>query len=342
MATDTSSENPWENAASDPMWAESQQQQEQRQTINFSLEQNGPDDTFGTQDEEIEEESASKLVRYLVNSWHVTDATVGLTMAIYGAVLSTSTSTSTSSAQQPQQLPKALVGSLVILGALSMLRASAGLYSIYKDAFGRMGMLLSAYMSVVWSFLLFVLSMVSLGFRNKIPSYLKDHQKQLHLNDTIVGFFERHIHFVWITLLVLCVLEGLRWISLVNYRAFMLEEDELALQLLPQSPSRRQHKPWWWSKSNRSDDEMADPLLGGGPSWATTNNRSYQMDEGLGTNSNDSMWSALFGKRSSTNGGNARDDTSVDFASVQEEWASRSEEDPFWWSREEGERKTNS
>jgi hypothetical protein len=33
--------------------------------------------------------------------------------------------------------------------------------------------------------------------------------------------------------------------------------------------------------------------------------------------------------------GDVRDDGSVDFAEVQEEWASRTEEDPFWWSRPE-------
>jgi hypothetical protein len=32
----------------------------------------------------------------------------------------------------------------------------------------------------------------------------------------------------------------------------------------------------------------------------------------------------------------------VDFASVQEEWASKSQQDPFWWSREEGESIRNS
>ena len=32
---------------------------------------------------------------------------------------------------------------------------------------------------------------------------------------------------------------------------------------------------------------------------------------------------------------NLREDASVDFASVQEEWASRTEEDPYWWTREE-------
>jgi hypothetical protein len=30
-----------------------------------------------------------------------------------------------------------------------------------------------------------------------------------------------------------------------------------------------------------------------------------------------------------------RDDGSVGFASVQEEWASRSEDDPHWWSKED-------
>ena len=47
-----------------------------------------------------------------------------------------------------------------------------------------------------------------------------------------------------------------------------------------------------------------------------------------------SSWTTSRRRRSLVDGGsNLRDDGSVDFASVQEEWASRTEEDPVWWSR---------
>jgi hypothetical protein len=58
------------------------------------------------------------------------------------------------------------------------------------------------------------------------------------------------------------------------------------------------------------------------------------MDDGVGERESRGFLGGLFGRSSSSNN-NPRDDGSVDYASLNEEWASRSEEDPYWWTREE-------
>ena len=307
-------ENPWEKAAIDPSWNQA----------NFSMEEKTDVEDTTEQDPE-EGELGSRIARCVVNSWHFADAAIGFVMLVYGILLKTE-----------GKEPKVVVWTLLSLGTILLIRATFGTWSVYKDVFGRMGILLSAYFSTVLAFSLFIASMTSLGMREKIAPYLRAHQEHLHLSSAIVGFIENHVHFIWAALLVCSFIEAVRWLTLVNYHAFMLEEDELSIQLIPQS-LRRNRKPWWWSSRrnvNRERDDLADPLLG--PSWATSNHRSYQMDHGLDSDANTSMWSRIFGRSVNGIGGNIRDDASVDFASVQEDWASRSEEDPLWWTRDEG------
>ena len=109
--------------------------------------------------------------------------------------------------------------------------------------------------------------------------------------------------------------------------------------------SAHNHRPWWWRHSKRrihdNDDDLGDPLLSPSlPHWASEHqNQSYVMHHGMTTPEQDeSFWSRLrrMGPPQSSST-TPRDDGSVDFASVQEEWASRSEQDPLWWSREEEE-----
>lgn len=266
-----------------------------------------------------------RIARCLVNSWHFADSIIGFLMLVYGIVLKTE-----------GKEPMVLVWTFLSLGTILLIRATFGTWSVYREVFGRMGILLSAYCSTILSFILFIVSMTSLGMRQKIAPYLRAHQADLHLSTAIVGFIENHVHFIWVTLLVCCFIEALRWVTLINYHAYMLEEDERSIQLTPQS-FRRNCKPWWWASRrnlNRERGDIADPLLG--PSWATSNHRSIQTDHGLDSSANNSIWSRIFGRRGTSGGGNVRDDASVDFASVQEDWASRSEEDPLWWTRDEG------
>jgi hypothetical protein len=93
---------------------------------------------------------------------------------------------------------------------------------------------------------------------------------------------------------------------------------------------------------------MREPLLHTEtPDWVLEGRQRYRpgdearrrifrdQDDGSG-----SRWWKFWGRRASGEdaaSSNPRDDDSANFASVQEEWASRTEEDPYWWSREEEE-----
>lgn len=125
-------------------------------------------------------------------------------------------------------------------------------------------------------------------------------------------------------LLGLMVIEILRYISW--RRHFQLQHQE-ANDLSRDSISSRRTNPWWWRERNNPNNDTTEPLLNGRPHWASGNSTGYQMEEGVSPRRG--WWP--FGRAES----NARDDGSVDYASLNEDWASRSHEDPFWWTQEE-------
>jgi hypothetical protein len=112
------------------------------------------------------------------------------------------------------------------------------------------------------------------------------------------------------------------------------------------------HRPWWWNRrhNNPDDDDnsvMRESLLfgssnnNGQPGWSAMGGQSYLMEDGVGT---PPPSRSLLGRWLGMEGGNEsnpRDDGSVDYASLNEEWASRTEEDPYWWTREENNRHNN-
>mmetsp|Transcript_26850 Transcript_26850/g.47355 ORF Transcript_26850/g.47355 Transcript_26850/m.47355 type:complete len:381 (-) Transcript_26850:354-1496(-) len=103
----------------------------------------------------------------------------------------------------------------------------------------------------------------------------------------------------------------------------------------------RRHRPWWWNRHNYSrnhdqdDSGINESLLGnnGQPGWSSSGNQSYLVDDGVGGTQTRGFLGWFGRGRSSSH--NPRDDGSVDYESLNEEWASRSEEDPYWWTREE-------
>jgi hypothetical protein len=80
-----------------------------------------------------------------------------------------------------------------------------------------------------------------------------------------------------------------------------------------------------------NDTSMATPLLvAHEPSW-----RRPQHSSGQTSTRQRGLLARLL--LSDATHDTIRDDGSVDFQSVQEEWASRTEEDPYWWSKEDEE-----
>jgi hypothetical protein len=87
--------------------------------------------------------------------------------------------------------------------------------------------------------------------------------------------------------------------------------------------------PWWWNGNTTTTDDLGEPLLNGQPFW-TSNSNTIQMQHGA---SSSSWWP--FSSRGNNHNGSNRDDGSVDYASINEDWATRSQTDPHWWSRED-------
>lgn len=100
-------------------------------------------------------------------------------------------------------------------------------------------------------------------------------------------------------------------------------DHDLSQRTPPRQRRRRRERPWWWSHSR--DPDMQEGLL---------ENRD---DNDEHDSSGRRPWYAFWKRRSHNQDqrDSLRDDGSVDFASVQEEWASRSQADPFWWSRDD-------
>jgi len=137
-----------------------------------------------------------------------------------------------------------------------------------------------------------------------------------------------------LSLLFLAVLEVTLFCFLRHCHYSELEDIHDA-ENLSRYTTRPNRSPWWWSRNNggaRSISEnLEEPLLFGQPSWTNTSN-AYQVEDGVNTSSS-SWWPFSRGGNSQ----NAREDGSVDYASLNEDWASRSEADPYWWSRNDDE-----
>jgi hypothetical protein len=147
-------------------------------------------------------------------------------------------------------------------------------------------------------------------------------------------FLKDHSHVAPIAMVVLAVLEFIQFFLLRYY--YYSEEEALLNQSASYSMSSQ--TPWWWAQSplrrrRHRNENLEEPLLDGQPSWTFTSN-DYQMQDGINSSGGSSWWP--FSRPLARD--NARDDGSVDYASLNEDWASRSETDPYWWTREVGER----
>ena len=155
-----------------------------------------------------------------------------------------------------------------------------------------------------------LLALVSLGMKSKMIHYIVTHESELHIGPNIGHFLEHHTHTIWIMLLAAAVLELALAYTRIN------KQNDLALSTL-------------------QEQLRTTP---GGPPWANHTRSNPRVDvavdqEGIQRTAarNRRLFSNWFNTPSQPT--DLRDDGSVDFSSVQDEWASRSEEDPFWWTK---------
>jgi len=252
--------------------------------------------------------------------WHVLDGLVGLSLTIYGLTILSS------------HLHTPIILTLG-LGILLLVRAFCGISGVNSDMIHRVGLRVSGvYLSPILGLVFLILSFLCMGKHAVLVDYLQKHASALHLSNKLVSFLDHHHHALWVLLLSCAIMEAIRWWTIPKLHQWLLQMDTSLgspdVELL-YTPNR---KPWWWQHSHNNG--LHDPLLqyGEEPHWVhSSNSRHYSIHDGTSQNHENSFWSRWFGSCPQ------EEEESVDFASVQEEWASKSEEDPFWWSREEEE-----
>ena len=257
-------------------------------------------------------------LRSVVRLLHVLDALVGLLFIVYGILL-----------VHHKSVLLAMSFSVAV-GTLLLFRAAVGTASIHSDLLLRCGLQVSATVCPVLALLWGTLSVTLMFNHSVVLEYLQEHETALHLSGKFLSWLQAHRHALWVTLLVSSVLEVIRWRMVKRLQKLLLQVDtQLFLQDDPPPSSKR---PWWWQTRRRrqqqQDTDLEDPLLTT-PHWTSDSlDRNYSMHHGT-TTSPQSFFSRWFSSAQK------EDADEPSFASVQEEWASRSEEDPFWWTKED-------
>ena len=86
--------------------------------------------------------------------------------------------------------------------------------------------------------------------------------------------------------------------------------------------------------SHSQRESLDTPLIDEGHSshpWTSAGSRNFSMDHGMNSSPRNKSWWPFSSRQQED------DNASVDeYASINEDWASKSEEDPFWWTKEQG------
>mmetsp|Transcript_7870 Transcript_7870/g.16421 ORF Transcript_7870/g.16421 Transcript_7870/m.16421 type:complete len:419 (+) Transcript_7870:233-1489(+) len=190
-------------------------------------------------------------------------------------------------------------------------------------------------------------------------------------------FLDKIVPWLWLLFLITALLEfPVRWSLYQQYRWRLLQQEEDDLRqtaIVSRMDARR--RPWWWGSATTTrsavdrrtgqvndlqrallEDQTRDVEAtrvdarnisannnnnsnnNGLPNWARDSGSPNRMRSSNNPKSSSMFSSLFFWRTTSSDDHDPRDDGSVDFASVQEEWASRSEQDPLWWSRDKPKR----
>lgn len=131
---------------------------------------------------------------------------------------------------------------------------------------------------------------------------------------------------------VLSIVEVFQYFVMRHFHQGLL--DDMEISFLSNATSRAMGQfsaPWWWNRARRRDPDatLDEPLLHGQPSWTNTQRDQYQE-----SHERSSSWWPFSSRRRNHRFDDA---DSVDYASLNEDWASRSQADPHWWCREDDE-----
>eukprot|EP00977_Amphora_coffeiformis_P015868 scaffold4761_cov205-Amphora_coffeaeformis.AAC.8 len=212
--------------------------------------------------------------------------------------------------------------------AMGLFLPTDSLWSCYRG-----GLTVAGYLSLGLAVFHGGCAILGLAFRPNVRHYLQT--AKLDLTATQTKYLVKHYTAIIVILAFLALLEAAKFQIYIIYRRSILVLEEEDERLEEQDLIRRQAasgRPWWWSSSaisrhgrryirHHADGGLTESLLGD-----ESEQRSPRRRRGF---------LFLWPLRRRTGVDVSRDDGSVDFASVQEEWASRAEEDPVWWSRED-------
>jgi len=326
---DETADDPWADAV-----ITSNNNNNNEATAKSSFQLNPPETTQRAEDdlEDVDPDSCGFNVFYQgIQVWHFLDVVLGFLLVLYGSLLTRSS----------HNVDTIVVALVLFVGCLVFLRAICGVTALCSESTcQRFGLTLSAGTSPILACTWFVLMCINLFAPGHVHNYLAQH----HLLYAFLETWEA-THRGTLTLLLLgaFVLECARWQLVLRLHHKLYSLEAMADARSRERAERRirlPDRPWWWSHRSFSrgrgrgrngndeldpDDPLTDSLL---PISADRRGES--------TSNNDTAtrsWT-LFGRRRHNNDYD-REEASVDFASVQEEWASRTEEDPYWWSREE-------
>ena len=306
--------NPWESAANDRLWEQAQHNTPSAESTTALL--NGDSNRFSSPSGTTATHHHTPTRGFssvIFQACHVWDMVGGISVAMYTGIV---------------ELPHDRVPAIFVM-VVSLLILLRGILAKIT----RCGVTVSATLSFVLSLLFLVLALClwGLSLSESTSTCLVFPLQWCHAISPIklAGI-----------VLILGMVEGIRYVWI---RTWMHEEATTIRDVLNESEiteRRRRQSPWWWG----SRDERQERLLtmsDARPHWSSGDATGYHMDHGVGTpersarttSSSSSWWP--FRRRQERD---LRDDASVEYASLNEDWASRSQEDPFWWTREEGAR----
>lgn len=314
-------DDPWgEVATADDPWGEAAEHTAAHAKSSFQL--NPPDSTTGgraetAEVEDVDPEGCGFNTLYAgLQVWHLLDVMIGGCITLYGALISSHSSVETIT-----------VVLLLAVGILILARALGGACALWTESTcERFGLAVSAGTSPILAGIWLVFAGINVIAHGHLQSYIAKHKL---LWEPLQKWEASHKGTVSLLLLAAFVLECVRWhlVKSLQRKLASLEAIEDAREReLADRRTRLPDRPWWWRRGSNAldpNDPLTDSLLP--VSGEQGNNDASTMRH--------PAWS-FFGRRQRNNN-HLREDASVSFASVQEEWASRSEEDPYWWSREE-------
>lgn len=315
-------DNPWASAAaaSDTSFVRSLSDDRQ-----ITVNQAGDDD----------QELSQRLVRALQRVSLGFDLLIGVALIVYGILLWQGHDDDNT--RQAAAIVTLTIGAvlvlrmqLVLLTTTSRCLDDESVFYYCRGCSLRLSAVTSLFMAPFW----LIAAILALAERQKVTRSLPSWR----LSPSEIEFLSKHYFLVWSCLLTLGVIECLRYRLWKPSIARINDDSDGLVNTTLDSQTSSRHRPWWWRKSNNEmDNDMRQSLLQGSsgvglPDWVSESRRQRYREQ---TGVTPSRWFGRWRRRDNEEE-DARDEAdSVDFASVQEEWASRTEEDPYWWSREE-------